>query len=150
MMPRRPELRSTGILPVGRPGVSPGKFFLRQAGRPPAPQPRWLCSLSASCLALSRFAAEIAVPHADGAIVMTKSHRIHVVATPLWGVRILGVPCSERRTAPWLQRLHVHKMASGKFISALTAIAFTGSSATIFAQGGAKPANASEGTVMVK
>ena len=87
---------------------------------------------------------------------MTKSHRTHFVATPLRGVRIFGVACSERRTrrggqaVPWLQRLHVHKMASGKFISVVTAIALVGGSATLFAQGGGKPANVGQGTVMVK
>ena len=45
--------------------------------------------------------------------------------------------------------LHVHKMACGTFISALTAIVI-GGSATVFAQDGAKPANVGEGTVMVK
>jgi len=41
-------------------------------------------------------------------------------------------------------------MTCSKFISVLTAIAVIGSSATLFAQEGAKPANVGEGTVMVK
>ena len=57
---------------------------------------------------------------------MTRSHRINIVATPLWGVRIIGVAPSGRRTAPWLQRVRIHKVASNKFISALTAIAVIG------------------------
>ena len=81
---------------------------------------------------------------------MTKSHRIHVVATPLWGVRIFGVASSGRRTAPWLQRLHVHNMASAKFISVLTPIVVIAGSAMLLAQGGAKSANLGEGTLMVK
>ena len=101
-------------------------------------------------MALNRYAAEISVPHADGVIVMTRSHRINIVATPLWGVRIIGVAPSGRRTAPWLQRVRIHKVASNKFISALTAIAVIGSSATLFAQEGTKPANVGEGIVMVK
>src|SRR4029077_15900550 len=36
---------STGILPVGLPGVSPGSFPIRRPRRPPAPQPRRLCYL---------------------------------------------------------------------------------------------------------
>jgi hypothetical protein len=40
-------------------------------------------------------------------------------------------------------------MACGTFISALTAIVI-GGSATLFAQGGAKPANVGEGTLMIK
>ena len=81
---------------------------------------------------------------------MTRSHRINIVATPLWGVRIIGVAPSGRRTAPWLRRVRIHKVASNKFISALTAIAVIGSSATLFAQEGTKPANVGEGIVMVK
>jgi hypothetical protein len=79
---------------------------------------------------------------------MTKSHRINVVATPLWGVRIFGVARPQRRTAPWLQRLRINKMASGKFISVVTAIVI-GGSATLFAEGGVKP-NVGEGTWMVR
>jgi hypothetical protein len=41
-------------------------------------------------------------------------------------------------------------MASGKFISVLTAIAVITSSATLIAQEGAKSANVGEGTLMVK
>jgi hypothetical protein len=81
---------------------------------------------------------------------MTRSHRINDVATPLWGVRIFGVAPSGRRIAPWLQRVRIHKMTSNKFISALTAIAVIGGSATLFAQEGTKPANVGEGTLMVK
>jgi hypothetical protein len=46
--------------------------------------------------------------------------------------------------------VRIHKVASNKFISALTAIAVIGGSATLFAQEGTKPANVGEGTVMVK
>ena len=81
---------------------------------------------------------------------MTRSHRINVVATPLWGVRIIGVAPSGRRTAPWLQRVRIHKMTCSKFISVLTAIGVTGTAATLFAQEGTKPANVGEGTLMVK
>ena len=89
---------------------------------------------------------------------MTTSHRINVVATPLWGVRIFGVAPSGRRTAPkvfarrppWLQRVRTHKMTCSKFVSVLTAMAVTGTAATLFAQGGTKPANVGEGTLMVK
>jgi hypothetical protein len=35
-----------------------------------------------------------------------------VVATPMWGVGILGAACSGRRTAPWLQHARINKMAS--------------------------------------
>jgi hypothetical protein len=81
---------------------------------------------------------------------MIKNHRINVVATSLWGVRIFGVARFRRRIAPWLQRLRVHENASGKFISVLIAIAITDTGATIFAQGGAKPANVGDGTLTIK
>ena len=81
---------------------------------------------------------------------MTRSPRINVVATPLWGARIFGVAPSGRRTAPWLQRVRNHKMTCSKFISVLTAIAVTGTAVTLFAQEGTKPANVGEGTLMVK
>ena len=81
---------------------------------------------------------------------MTRSPRINVAATPLWGVRIFGVAPSGRRTAPWLQRVHIHKMTCSKFVSVLTAIAVIGTAATLFAQEGTKPANVGEGTLMVK
>jgi len=81
---------------------------------------------------------------------MTRSHRINIVATPLWGVRIIGVAPSGRHTAPWLQRVRIHKMTCSKFISVLTAIAVTGTAATLFAQEGTKPANVGQGTLMIK
>ena len=81
---------------------------------------------------------------------MTRSHHINVVATPLWGARIFGVAPFGRRIAPWLQRVRIHKITCSKFVSVLTAIAVIGTAATLFAQEGTKPANAGEGTLMVK
>ena len=43
----------------------------------------------------------------------SRSHLINVVATPLWGVMHRSEPrISERRTAPWLQRVRIYEMAS--------------------------------------
>ena len=81
---------------------------------------------------------------------MTRSHRINVVATPVWSARIFGVAPFGRRTAPWLQRERIHKMTCSKFVSVLTALAVTGTAVTLFAQEGTKPANVGEGTLMVK
>ncbi len=80
---------------------------------------------------------------------MTTSHRTTVVATPLWGVCIFGGRRSGRRTAPWLQRAGIYETATKKFMSLLAALAVIGGAATLFAQEGAKPANAAEGTLMV-
>jgi hypothetical protein len=41
-------------------------------------------------------------------------------------------------------------MASGKFIGLLAVLVVIGSTATLFAQGGAKPAKAVEGTLMLQ
>ena len=81
---------------------------------------------------------------------MTRSHFTNVVATPLWGVCIFGVARSGRRTAPWLQRARIYQTASKKFITLLAGMAVIGGAATLFAQEGAKPAKAGEGTVTVK
>jgi hypothetical protein len=87
---------------------------------------------------------------------MNTSNRLNVVATPLWGVRILGIASNGRRTRrggqalPWLQPVRIHKIGYWKSMSVLSAIAVIVSSATLFAQGGAKPANVGEGTVTVK
>ena len=89
---------------------------------------------------------------------MSASHLTNVVATPLfatanpsgggWGVCIFGAR-HERRTAPWLQRVRIYEMASKKFISLLAGIAVIAGAPMLFAQQGAKPANAGEGTLMV-
>jgi len=54
------------------------------------------------------------------------------------------------RFAAEICRRNTQHMFMIKRLICLVAIAFIGSSATIFAQGGAKPANVGEGTVMVK
>ncbi len=43
--------------------------------------------------------------------LVIKSHLINVVATPLRGVCIFEAARSERRTAPWLQRVRIYEMA---------------------------------------
>ena len=76
---------------------------------------------------------------------MTTSYLTNVVATPLWGVCIFGVARSGRRTAPWLQRVRFYETASKKFITLLVVMAVIGSSATLLAQEGTKPANLARG-----
>ena len=81
---------------------------------------------------------------------MTTSYLTNVVATPLWGVCIFGVARSGRRTAPWLQRVRFYETASTKFITLLVVMAVIGTSERLLAQEGTKPANLSEGTLMLK
>ena len=80
---------------------------------------------------------------------MNKETHQNIIAAPLWGVCIFGVAGSQRRTAPRVHRAPIYDMRCGKFTSALTAI-IIGGSAALFAQGGAKPANLGEGTLMIK
>jgi len=44
MLAGLPVYRTTGILPVGQPGVPPGFAYSQPARCLPAPQPGWLCS----------------------------------------------------------------------------------------------------------
>jgi hypothetical protein len=81
---------------------------------------------------------------------MSRSHLTNVVATPLWGVCIFGVARSRRRTAPWLRRAQIYETASKKFINLLVTMALIGGAATLFAQEGAKPTKAGEGTLMLE
>lgn len=80
---------------------------------------------------------------------MNKDDQQNIIATPLWGLCIFGVAGSQRRPALRLQRPGIYENACRKFISVSTAV-IIGGSAALFAQGGAKPANLGEGTLMIK
>jgi hypothetical protein len=60
--------------------------------------------------------------------MMARNHLINVVATPLW----------------------IYEMTSKKFMRLLTPLVVIGCTATVFAQEGAKPAKAAEGTLMLQ
>ncbi len=87
---------------------------------------------------------------------MARIHLISVVATPLWGVYTLRAARFGRRTRhggqalPWVQRVRIYEMTSKKFMGLLAALVVIGSTATLLAQEGTRPANVGEGTVMVK